>query len=86
MYQNILKEVNGYHKYLKFPDLRDNSFEVMCSETTLDKVDLQFAGTVKDKPTGNDSGFINYSNTINFSSKWLDNSGCLIIQWRKMVK
>ena len=52
----------------------------------LDKVDLEFEETVKVKPTGNDSGFINYSNTINFASKWLDNSGYLINQWQRLVK
>ena len=44
----------------------------------MDKVDIECVGTVKAKPTGNDSGFITYSNRINFDSKWLDNSGYLI--------
>ena len=47
----------------------------------LDKVDLEFEETFKVKPTGNDSGFITYSNTINFASKWLENSGYTITQW-----
>ena len=38
------------------------------------------AETVKDKPTGNDSGFITSSNTINISGIWLENSGYLITQ------
>ena len=47
----------------------------------MDKIDLECAETVKAKPTVNDSGFIAYSNTINFSSKWLDKSVYLITQW-----
>ena len=80
MYQNLLKEGNGHHKFLRCPDLRDNDFEVLHSEITLDKVDLEFAQTIKYKPTANDSYFITYSNIINFSSKWLDTSGYLITQ------
>ena len=41
-----------------FPDLRVNNFEVMPSEIALDKVDIECAGTVKTKPTRNDSVFI----------------------------
>ena len=52
----------------------------------LDKVDLEFEETVKVKPTGNDSGFIAYSNTINFASKWLDTSGYIINQLNVLVK
>ena len=52
----------------------------MRSEITLDKVDYDFEEIVKAKPTRNDSGFITYSNTINFASKWLENSAYLIIQ------
>ena len=52
----------------------------------LDKVDLEFEETVKVKPTGNDSGFITYSNTINFASKWLDTSGYIINQLNILVK
>ena len=36
--------------------------------------------TVKDKPTGNDSVFITYSNKIHFFCIWLDNSDYLITQ------
>ena len=50
----------------------------MLSEISLYKVYLEYAETVKDKHTGNDSGFITYSNTINIASKWLDNSDYLI--------
>ena len=81
MYQKILKAVNGDRKVLRCPDLRDNNFEVLCSAITLDKVDLQFAATVKAKPSRNDSGFITYSNTTNVAIKWLDNSGYLVTQW-----
>ena len=38
------------------------------------------AETVKSKPNGNDSGFIIYSNIIDFSGILLDNSGYLITQ------
>ena len=57
----------------------------MSSEITLDKFYLQCAGTVKAEPTGNNSGFITYSNTINFYSKQLDNSGYIITQGKKLV-
>ena len=86
MYKNILKEGNIDHKFLRCPDLRDNDFGDLRSEITLDKVDLDYSETVKARPTVNDSGFITYSNTIIFSSKWLDNSGYLITQWKKMEK
>ena len=52
----------------------------------MDKVNPECAETVKAKPTGNNSGFITYSNTINVATKWLDRSGYLIIQWRKIGK
>ena len=86
MYQNLFKEVNIDHNFLRYPDLRDNNFEFLRLTIALDKVNLDFAATVKSKPTGNDSVFIAYSNTINFLSKWLDNSGYLITQWEKMGK
>ena len=47
----------------------------MRSAIALDKVDLECAGTVKNKPTGNASGFITYLNTIKFSTKLLYNNG-----------
>ena len=47
MYQNILKEGNGDHKYLRCIDLCYENFEVLCSAITLDKVDLVCAETVK---------------------------------------
>ena len=50
------------------------------------KVNLQCAETVIAKPTGNDSGFITYSITINFAIKWLVSSGYLIIQLSKIGK
>ena len=52
----------------------------MRSEISLGKVYLECAETVEAKPTRNDSGFINYLNTINFASKWLENSGDIINQ------
>ena len=73
-----MKEDNGGHKFLKFPYIRDNTFGVLRSEIPSYEVDLECAGTVNAKPTGNDSGFITYSNTANFSSKWLDKRGYLI--------
>ena len=63
------------------PDLRDRTFEVMPSEIALDKINLACVENVKTKPNGSDSGFINYSNTINVYSKWLYNSGYIITQW-----
>ena len=52
----------------------------------MDKVNLECAGSVKAKPTGNGSGFITYSKTIIFVSKWLYISSYLITQWQKLVK
>ena len=72
LYQNLFKEGNGDHKYLMFTDIRDNNFEVLHSAIALDKVDLEFSETVKAKPTKNNSGFITYSNTISFSSNFLE--------------
>ena len=69
MYQDILREFNGDQKYLRCPDLQDNKFDFLRPTISLDKVDLECAETVKAKPTGNDSGFITYSSTINFASK-----------------
>ena len=80
MYHNFLKEVNSDSKYLRFTDLRDNNFEVLLSATTLDKIDLDCAENVRAKPTVNNSGFITYSNTINFSTKWLDKNGYILTQ------
>ena len=54
----------------------------MRSEIALYKVDLECEATVQDKPTGNVSDFITYSNIINFSSEWLYNSGYIINQWK----
>ena len=58
IYQNLLKEGNGNKKYLRCPDILYNNFGVMCSATALDRVDLVYEDTVKDKLTINDSGFI----------------------------
>ena len=56
----------------------------MCLSIALDKIDLAYAETVKYKPTGNDSGFITYSNTMYFYDVCLNNSGYLITKWQKM--
>ena len=47
----------------------------MGSLIALYNIDIDCAENVKVKPTGSYSGFITYSNTINFAVKWLDNSG-----------
>ena len=67
MYKRLLKEVNGDHKYLRCTYIQDNNFDLLRSEIALDKFDLECAETVKYKPTVNDSCFITYSNTFNFS-------------------
>ena len=69
MYHKLLNKGNGDHKFLTCPDLIYNNFEVLRSAISLDKVEFECAETVKAKPTRNDSGFITYSNTINFASK-----------------
>ena len=81
MYQKFLKQGNGDQNLLRCPDIQDNNFEVLCSKIILDKVDLECAGTVKDKPTGIIQVLLPTQHTINFSSEWLDNSGYLITQW-----
>ena len=75
-----MKEGNSDYKYSRGIDIWDNKIEVLCSAIALDKVDLDCAETVKDKTTINDSGFITYSNTTNFSGKWLNDIGYLITQ------
>ena len=54
------------------------NLEVLRSAIVLDKINLEFAENVKYKPTGNNSVFITYSNTINVDSEYLDNIGYLI--------
>ena len=85
IYHKLLKEFDGDYKYLRFPDLWDNIFEVLCSAIALYKLDLVCAETFKYKPTINDSGFITYSSTIYL---WyiLDNSGYIINQHQNIVK
>ena len=34
----------------------------------------------------NKTGFITYTNTINFAIKWLDKSGYVITQWQNVLK
>ena len=78
MYRQLLNEGNSEQKYLRCPDLWDNNFEVLRSSIALDKVDIECANIVKPEPTRNDSGFINYSDTIHFYGIWLNNIVCLI--------
>ena len=80
MYQKLLKEGNGDHKYLRCRYLQYKNFEVMSSAIALDKIDLDCAENVKAKPTGDYSGFITYSNTMIFCGKLLYNSGYIITQ------
>ena len=40
IYKRLLKEGNGYHKYLRCSDLQDKNFEILRSAILLDKVDL----------------------------------------------
>ena len=44
-------------------------------------IKVECSETVKDRSNEMYSGFITYSNTINFASKWLDNSDYLITKW-----
>ena len=60
-----------------FNDLQDNKFDGMRPAIALDKVGLVCAETVKAKPTGNNSGYTTYANTISYYGIWLDNSGYL---------
>ena len=64
MYNDILKEFNGDHKFLRCTNLRNNSFEFMRSTIALDKLDLVCAETIKAKPDGNYSVFITYSERL----------------------
>ena len=86
MYHTILNKVNGNQKFLRCPDLSDKNFEVLHLYITLDEINLDCELTIEEKSNGNDSGFITYSNTINFASKWLDNGGYLITQCQQLVK
>ena len=69
MYQNLFKEGNGDHKFLKCAYLLDNNFDILPLTIALYKAELECTEIVKAKPTRNYSGFITYSNTINFSVK-----------------
>ena len=80
MYQRFWKEVNGDKNYLRCPYLRDDKFEVLGSEITQDKIDLENSENVRAKTNGNESVFITYSNTISFYSKRLYNSRYIITQ------
>ena len=52
-YQNLLKEVNGNHKYLRCTYLRHNNFEVLHLAIKFYKIDLVCSETVKYKPNRN---------------------------------
>ena len=86
IYKKIVKEGNGYHDYLRCTYIRYNNFEVLCAAIKMYEVDLECAETVKARPTGNDSCFITYSNTLYFSGILLHNIDYLIIQWENNVK
>ena len=47
IHQDILKEINGDHKYLRCPGLQDNNFKVLRSDIAMYKVYLECAETVK---------------------------------------
>ena len=54
----LLKEVNGYHKYLGCPYLQDNNFEFPRGAIALNKIGRLCAETVRAKPTINDTCFM----------------------------
>ena len=85
IYQRLLKEGNGDHKYLRYPDIWNNNFEVMLIAIKLDRIEIAWVEIVIAKIIGNDAGFITYSNKIYFDDLWLDNCGYLINQWQKIV-
>ena len=62
IYQRLLKEVDGDHKYLRCTYVLYNNFKIQCATISLDKVELMFAETVKENLSENDAGFITYSN------------------------
>ena len=64
MYNDLFKEVNGYHKFLRCTNLQNNNFEFMRSTIALDKLDLVCAETIKAKPDENYSVFITYSEKL----------------------
>ena len=60
IYHKFLKESNGDYKYLRFPEIKNNHFEVMRLGIALDKLELEYTETLKAKHTRNHSGFIAY--------------------------
>ena len=62
IYHRLLKEVNEYQKYFKYPYLQGKDFDVLHRAIALDKIYLTFVEKVKSKPDRNDAGFITYSN------------------------
>ena len=81
--KSFWKKVIAIPNILRCTDLQNKNYEVLRSTIALEKVNLDCSETVKSKPTRNDSGFIISSNTINFDSKWLYNSGYLLNQCKK---
>ena len=79
IHQNSLEEVNVNPKISMCSDFWQKNFDVLRSEIMLNKVYLECEDTVKSKPNGNDSDFITYWKKTNFTGKWLDNSGYIII-------
>ena len=58
IYQRLLKEVNGDHKYLRCLCIKDKHFNIMCTDIALDRVNLAWEEKFREKPTGNDAVFI----------------------------
>ena len=81
-----MKEGNVGQKISRCPNIRDNNFNVLRSAIALNKVDLECAENVRAKPTGNNLSFITYSNTIDFSGIWLDNSDYIVNKLQNIVK
>ena len=79
IYQIIIKKRNVYHKYSRCTYLQDENFEVMHTALSLDKLDLACAKILREKPTGNDSGFITYSKK---SCLLLSNCSHLLRRWQ----
>ena len=66
MYQKLLKESNGDHKYFKCTGILNNKLYGLCSENLFDRVEWVCSETVKAKYAANDSSYIIYSNSIYF--------------------
>ena len=64
IYQNILKEGNSGHKYLRCPYLWHINIEILLIAIAQYKIDIVCSDAVREKSTGNDVGFITYLNII----------------------